>query len=128
METFFAALVDYLATQGIGSVGTTLFEHQLPADVNGVAVRETPGNPRRNRGEQWLRCQVLSRHTTHATARAKAWDAYDLLRDQQPLRLSASVGCTHARAIQPPTALGMDEGGAWRFVFNVDFLFSAPMP
>lgn len=128
VRTFFPALAPYLAANGVGTLGTSLWEEQFPAGASGVMVLETSGPSPRSRGESWGRVQVTSRHTDWTTARNAAWAVHDLLHDKQPLILATGVACTHSRAIQAPTSLGRDEAGMWRFVFNVQLLFSGAMP
>lgn len=123
MRTALAALGDYLAANGIGTVGTDLFLAQFPQHVlDGVAVVATGGTEATPvRGDYRLRFQVTSRHSNYATASAKAWDAYELLDSPDtPINLSGAVWVLGAKPIQPPLSLGLDDRERWRIVFNVE--------
>lgn len=126
MRDFYPALGDYLAAQGVGTLGSTLFQAEIPAHVTGGAVllQETPGpEPIPGKGVV-QRVQVTGLATDPAIARGKAWDVYDLLHGQGPLRMGTEA-VTYCKALQRPFRLQRDESERWRWVFNIEFRFNS---
>lgn len=117
-------LANWLATQGQGTVGSTLFVGQLPpTPLDAVLLVETGGREsdtaHRTRSQT---IQVTARGTSYASVRARAWAIHDLLDGPSAPRVMGASKVLYSKAIQPPYSLGQDERQAWRFVVNVDFL------
>lgn len=126
--TFADDVVDFLAAQGVGTVGSSLYQGQLPPEpLDAVLVVETGGRAfDRARRVQPLTLQVTARATSYAAARAKAWAIHALLNDPPDSRLVGSTRIAYSRAIQPPFSMGQDGRQAWRVACNYEFLVYVP--
>jgi minor capsid protein len=73
-------IADYLATLGIGTVGTNIFVNNLPAVDNCVAIFDTGGEQSDIRqGIDYPTIQVRVKNTNTATAYKKLMTIYDKL-------------------------------------------------
>lgn len=122
--TFADDVVNWLATQGVGTVAGTLFQGQLPPDpLDAILVVETGGRTfDRVRRVQPLTLQVISRGTSYAAARTAAWRVHALLDSPSTSRRMGTTKVLYSKAIQPPFALGQDARQAWKFSCNYEFL------
>lgn len=122
--TFADDVVNWLATQGVGTVAGTLFQGQMPPDpLDAILVVETGGRTfDRVRRMQPLTLQVISRGTSYASARSAAWQVHTLLDSPPDSRLMGATKVIYSKAIQPPFSLGQDERQAWKFSCNYEFL------
>lgn len=115
-------LGDYLQAQGVGTLASDLFLGGFPLDGQGVALVDTGGTPMvRARGDYMQTVQVLCRHTAQPTARAKAWEVWDLLNGTGKLQIGSSGSADvifDCKAVQPPISLGQDERQRWTFACN----------
>lgn len=125
MRGFHADLGAWLAAQGIGTLGSTLFLAEVPASVTGAAVllQETPGPVPTPGNGVVLRAQVTALAADPAAAREKSWDVYDLVHGRGPLRIGTGA-VTYCKALQRPFLLQRDESGRSRYVFNLEFKFN----
>ena len=123
-------LASHLQTQGIGTVGSTLFKGVLPDTPDAcVAVLESPamlGPVRTRKGSLGVpvterpRVQVLARATSYQAARNKAVDALAALDWLGPVTLN-SVAYQQVEALQrPPFPYAVDANGRQVFAFNVE--------
>jgi len=126
VRDFHPQLGAFLAAQGIGTLGSSLFLAEVPQTVTGTAVlvQETPGPvPLPGRGVV-LRAQVTALAADPETARGLAWDVYDLLDGKGPMQIGTEA-VTFIRALQRPFLLQRD-GQRWRYVVNLEFRFGGP--
>lgn len=125
LASFLADLGAFLAANGCGTLGTSLFLAQFPASLAPSTVAsiltETQGLQRNDpRGLEFPRFQIVTRCSDYATAHARAYAIYDLLNHPQDPILIGSLTATCA-GLQPPFTLGLDEQHAWRMSCNYQF-------
>lgn len=122
--TFSNDVAAWLALQGEGVLGTSLFIGQLPpAPLDAVLLVETGGRGSDTAHRvRHLSLQVTARDADYAAARARAWAIHNLLDGPPTPRSMGSSKVLYSKAIQPPFSLGQDERQAWRFVCNFEFL------
>lgn len=135
LDTFWANLAHYLAAQGIGTAGTTLFVGQIDSKVllSTLVVLVTPTGGRERdaeRGVEYPSAQILARGPSYADAYTKITDAYYLLAGlkNNPVCMGATPG-SKSRVVtasprQAPFSLGQDAQQAWHLAFNVEFTLS----
>jgi hypothetical protein len=116
-------VADHFQLHGLGAVGTSIFQDEIPAGAQGLLLMDT-GGPGKSRvfGSVPLTMQVTARKLHPAAAKALAWQAYGLVGDLRKTRLGGPSGTLilDAIAIQQPFSLGRDEDGKmFRFVFNL---------
>lgn len=123
LSTFAVDLAAWLASRGVGAVGSTLFIGQLPPQpIDAVLLVETGGRQGdRARGVDFPTIQVTCRSASYASARANAQAVFDLLNEPATSLQMGTSRVTYCKALQPPTSLGVDEAGAWRIVCNFRF-------
>ncbi|MCL5045573.1 MAG: minor capsid protein, partial [Actinobacteria bacterium] len=105
-------IAGYLATKGIGVVGTDIFQSQLPAAPDAcVALYETGGfPPELHAAVDHPTFQVLCRAKDYAAARAKAEAVYAALHGLTETVLGGRRYLLIA-AMQTPTGIGRDDNG-----------------
>jgi hypothetical protein len=116
----------YLATNGAGTVGTTIFEGQMPADVDaGICLNEYGSEePEYTLDDAGVhiehpRFQVYCRHTDYDTGRALVEVAYQALAKV----INQTLGSTKYLRIEPiqsPFSVNppQDAQGRWEWMFN----------
>lgn len=112
-------LATYLAAQGIGTVGTTIFKGQFPTDIlEGVLIVPTGGfTTLKTITTERPTIQVTCRYKSFATAWAKSYAIYALL--NQPLTFASGANkFFYSRAIQPPFSLGQADRQLCHIVNN----------
>jgi hypothetical protein len=126
MATVLDDLGAVLATAGVGTVGTTIFYGGLPAspaacvaliEYGGAVPTFTLPATAGIQTEQ-PRVQILSRHTTHALARATAELAYRTLATVVNQTLTATR-YLRIEPLQPPFFSGVDQNERSLYIFNV---------
>ena len=125
LETWPDNLGALLATAGRGTVGTTIFVGQFPADFSpsssGLLLVPTSGRPSGPDGLLvYPRVQITARNSVYATAWALAWAVYGDLAERAATALGSSQACL-IKPLQVPSMLPPDERGAWRAVCNYEF-------
>ncbi len=118
-------IAKYLASKGVGVIGTNLFSElpSLPDDA--AAVREYPGGrPVHVKGQaapvmRNPRGQMVTRSKDARAARMRAEDCFRHLSG-----FSGEIGSPpyriYIRALQDPFPIGRDESGRERVVFNFE--------
>jgi hypothetical protein len=112
-------LAAYLATQSIGTVGTSIFIGQFPVDTTeGVLLIPTGGlTTLKTISTERPTVQVTTRYKSFATGWAKSYAIYALL--NQPLTFTSGANrFFYSRAIQPPFSLGQTDRQLCRIVNN----------
>ena len=119
-----AELGAYLATEGVGTVGTDIFYGTLPATPEAcVALFEYGGiAPEHNLGTTALRyemprVQVLTRHGTYLTGIKKAQDVTNAFAAIANSTIS-EVYYLHVEPLQSPFLLDRDQNDRWIFACN----------
>lgn len=102
-------LTDYLEDQGIGTIGTDLFDNYLPDNgTNGVAVIDT-GGPEQDHhiptGQYTF--QIYIRHRTYALAKA----SLDSVRTALHQVVDTTIGSTHFMYIMAASGGGLTYDG-----------------
>lgn len=108
-----------LATAGVGTRGTDLFNGQMPQrPANCMAITLTGGYPPLIHTDvDRPTFQVKVRNTSYAAAESKAYAVYNALHNYGGT--SNSVIFLQIQAMQTPTAIGKDEND--RFLFSINF-------
>lgn len=121
-----AELGAYLATEGVGTVGTTIFYGGLPdSPDNCLALLEYGGRaPEHDLGttalrHEYPRVQVLTRNTVYLTGIKKAQDVTHAFTAVRNTTLS-DVGYKGIDPVQSPFSLGQDNNGRWVFACNYE--------
>lgn len=121
-----ADLGTFLAANGAGTVGVTIFEAQMPDDVNaGLCLNEyggeSPDYVLNDAGVhiEHPRFQVYCRHTNYATGRALIETAYEAL----ATIVNQTVGSALYLRVEPlqgPFSVNppQDALGRWEWMFN----------
>ncbi len=116
----------YLAANGAGTVGTTIFEAQMPADTDvGICLNEygseTPEFTIDTSGVyiEHPRFQVYCRHTDFATGRALIETAYQALAKVVNQTLTATK-YLRIEPLQSPFSVNppQDAQGRWEWMLN----------
>lgn len=125
-------LVDYMSSQGLGTVATNLWDGEIPEGQTGLGVRETGGIfPEHTFSEgptgigtpvarvERPRVQVLARFAVYATARAKMQDAFNVL---DGLRARTINGTLYqwVSAVQSPFDMGRNANQQSEWACNFD--------
>lgn len=120
---------DYLSSQGVGTVGTTLFLGQMPDTPDAaVAVLEYGGvEPVRTMSSspayERPRIQITARAATYPVARSKAQQAWNALDGIGNRNLgSPGVRYVFIEALQSPFSIGSDQNGRARSAFNCQIM------
>lgn len=121
-------LADHLAANGLGVVGQSIFQGELPAETEGLQIVDTGGG----RGDRVFRfrrvtVQVTARFASPALAKARIWQVYNLVGTIDHPRQIGNITKTailEGQAIQAPFSLGKDERQRWRYVVNIEFLLA----
>ena len=116
----------FLAAEGAGTVGTTLFYGTLPdSPDNCTAIYEYGGEPPEGAlgnlavwNHEAPHVQVRTRNTDYATGRL-AIEAYFRAMAALVNRSLSGVYYIGAECLQSPFSLGKDENNRWHFAFNV---------
>lgn len=124
MATFAEELVDYLATQSIGTKGTTLFFDHLPdieTTTTMAAVRDTggPTSPA-NIPHRDVTVQVMVRGADYATARLHAAKIHNLFHGMVGVATTNNM-IMSSEGIGLPASIGPDNNG--RNLVSGNYLF-----
>lgn len=124
LSTFLADLGAYLAANGCGTLGSTLFLAQFPPGLSPATcasvLTETQGLPSNDpAGLAFPRVQVVTRCSDYATARLRAHLIHSVIHNLQAMMIGP-LGC-NAKALQTPFSIGLDERSAWRIACNYQF-------
>jgi hypothetical protein len=116
-------LAGYIAAQGLGTLGTSLFLGRLPPTPDSViALRESGGPPPINTFDASYErpsLQVLVRGSAYTSARLQAERLYQALTTVANTAISG-VWYIHVTPDGPPTLLEHDESGRPILVFNLE--------
>lgn len=114
--SWFDDFTDYLATGGIGTVGTTLFQCQFDLDTReGVCVNPSGGQLNHSSLPSKPRIQVMTRYKSGAASFAKSSAVRTLLNRTGNVTQGANR-FLFFRPIHEPMSIGKDGLGMTRFV------------
>lgn len=113
-------IADYLAAQGLGTVGVDLFVGHLPtAPDTALAVFATGGLPAGSYPLDAPTVQVRSRAENILAAYTRLAEVYDALHGLHHITLPGGTWVLNCLGVQSaPTGLGQDDAGRDEFVIN----------
>lgn len=116
-------LAGYIAAQGLGTLGTSLFLGRLPPTPDGVIVLRESGGPPPvttfDASYERPTLQVLVRGGVYASTRLQAERLYQALTTVANTSING-VWYAYVTPDGPPTLLELDETGRPIFVFNLE--------
>ena len=110
---------DYLAAEGVGQIGTTLFAHHMPAPVNeGVLVLSQVPQERDQLIDNYYRgeFQVVVRSDDRETGRLRCKQIADILDGQR--KVMGNTNFLFIRAMHEPMGYPRSEGNNLEFSVN----------
>lgn len=121
-------IAKHLASKGLGTVGTNLFEGELPPlPDDAMSVREYGGSPpvHTKSGPPILRSprfSVTCRSKSARAARMRAEDAFRHLSGFAGVMGNPGMAYVSIRALREPAPIGRDEGSRERVVCDYEAL------
>lgn len=114
-------LADYLATLGLGTVGTDIFVNILPANNNCIALFDTGGEQSLNRqGLDYPTIQVRAKNTDTSAAYKKIMLVYEKLHMLHNITLANNIHIVDIVGLQSsPMILSSDIGADFTINFMV---------
>lgn len=114
-------IADYLATLGIGTVGTSIFVNKLPAVDNCIAIFDTGGEPSDTRqGIDYPTIQVRVKNTSIATAYKNLMTIYDKIHMLHNITLGNGIHIIDCIARQSaPLVLSTDYGADFTMNYTI---------
>ncbi len=125
MANILEQIATYLATNGVGTLGDSIFigyEPDLPQDV--VVVFPSGGRPARTDGKEYPAVQVLVRNKSSKAGLQKAEQVRCLLHGKSDV-LTTEAGICFANE-SSPIQLGRNSKGEFLFVVNFSWLVTIP--
>lgn len=124
MNTFITDLQDYLASNGIGTIGTDSFISGFSdaGSVNQFALMET-GSVESDKDVAKLQptVQVLLKNQSYDAGRAIMWQIFNLLHQKHEYMMG-NTSVMQSMAIQEPGHIGQNPDGLE--VFSMNFVFT----
>ena len=124
-----AEVANYLASNGFGVVGNTLFYDHMPADTEGILLRApltgVPVDPY-IAGLRKTSLQVIVRASDPDNGSTQAYELFDFLRG-----VNIEMGEIIARVLFPrhePIAMPPSDGGYYEYSLNLDFTYHPSAP
>lgn len=121
-------IADYLAAEGLGTVGTDIFVGHLPAKPDtALGVFATGGFPSGSYPLDEPTLQVRSRSHSLQTAYERLAQAYSALHGLHHTPLPGGTWLLNCLGLQPaPTGIGRDSAGREEFVINFRLVVRNP--
>lgn len=120
-------ILAYLATEGVGTIGETLFKYRAPPNVQSciVLIDYLSGEPvwtqdSSSPNHAPARFQVMARDTTGSTANTRALNAYTSLAKLINGSTLSGTRYLSVKPLQRPFMLGFDDNQRAMVVFNTE--------